>query len=115
MCIRDRSRGPVATVLVQKGTLRQGDYVVTGSASGRIRAMFDSKGKPIKKAGPSIPAQILGLSDVAEAGDKIYAVKDEKVAREYADRAAEFKREELSLIHILILKSRMKVPRPLDF
>ena len=90
----DKSRGPVATVLVQKGTLRQGDYVVTGSASGRIRAMFDSKGKPIKKAGPSIPAQILGLSDVAEAGDKIYAVKDEKVARDYADRAAKFKREE---------------------
>lgn len=90
----DKSRGPVATVLVQKGTLHQGDYVVTGSASGRIRAMFDSKGKPIKNAGPSIPAQILGLSDVAEAGDKIYAVKDEKVARAYADRAAEFKREE---------------------
>ena len=90
----DKSRGPVATVLVQKGTLHQGDYVVTGSASGRIRAMFDSKGKPIKNAGPSIPAQILGLSDVAEAGDKIYAVKDEKVARDYADRAAEFKREE---------------------
>lgn len=90
----DKSRGPVATVLVQKGTLHQGDYVVTGSASGRIRAMFDSKGKAIKNAGPSIPAQILGLSDVAEAGDKIYAVKDEKVARDYADRAAEFKREE---------------------
>ncbi|EEI85645.1 translation initiation factor IF-2 [Anaerococcus lactolyticus] len=90
----DKSRGPVATVLVQKGTLRQGDYVVTGSASGRIRAMFDSKGKPIKEAGPSIPAQILGLSDVAEAGDKIYAVKDEKIARDYADRAKEFKREE---------------------
>ena len=90
----DKSRGPVATVLVQKGTLHQGDYVVTGSASGRIRAMFDSKGNPIKNAGPSIPAQILGLSDVAEAGDKIYAVKDEKVARDYADRAAEFKREE---------------------
>ncbi|WP_311482459.1 translation initiation factor IF-2 [uncultured Anaerococcus sp.] len=90
----DKARGPVATVLVQKGTLRQGDYVVTGSASGRIRAMFDSKGKQIKEAGPSIPAQILGLSDVAEAGDKIYAVKDEKIARDYADRAAEFKREE---------------------
>ena len=90
----DKSRGPVATVLVQKGTLRQGDYVVTGSASGRIRAMFDSKGKLIKEAGPSIPAQILGLSDVAEAGDKIYAVKDEKIARDYADRAKEFKREE---------------------
>ena len=90
----DKSRGPVATVLVQKGTLRQGDNVVTGSSSGRIRAMFDSKGKAIKEAGPSIPAQILGLSDVAEAGDKIYAVNDEKIAREYADRAAEFKREE---------------------
>ena len=90
----DKSRGPVATVLVQKGTLHAGDYVVTGSSSGRIRAMFDSKGKGIKEAGPSIPAQILGLSDVAEAGDKIYAVKDEKIAREYADRAAEFKREE---------------------
>ena len=90
----DKSRGPVATVLVQKGTLRQGDYVVTGSSSGRIRAMFDSKGKSIKEAGPSIPAQILGLSDVAEAGDKIYAVSDEKIAREYADRAKEFKREE---------------------
>ena len=90
----DKARGPVATVLVQKGTLRQGDYVVTGSSSGRIRAMFDSKGKPIKEAGPSIPAQILGLSDVAEAGDKIYAVKDEKIARDYADRAKEFKREE---------------------
>ncbi len=90
----DKSRGPVATVLVQKGTLHAGDYVVTGSSSGRIRAMFDSKGKAIKEAGPSIPAQILGLSDVAEAGDKIYAVKDEKIARQYADRAAEFKREE---------------------
>ena len=90
----DKSRGPVATVLVQKGTLHAGDYVVTGSSSGRIRAMFNSKGKGVKEAGPSIPAQILGLSDVAEAGDKIYAVADEKVAREYADRAAEFKREE---------------------
>ena len=90
----DKSRGAVATVLVQKGTLHAGDYVVTGSTSGRIRAMFDSKGKSIKKAGPSIPAQILGLSEVAEAGDKIYAVKDEKLARAYADRAAEFKREE---------------------
>ena len=90
----DKARGPVATVLVQKGTLHAGDYVVTGSASGRIRAMFNSKGKSIKEAGPSIPAQILGLSDVAEAGDKIYAVSDEKIAREYAERAKEFKREE---------------------
>lgn len=90
----DKSRGPVATVLVQKGTLHASDYVVTGSTSGRIRAMFNYKGEAIEEATPSMPAQILGLSDVAEAGDKIYAVSDEKTAREYADRAKEQKREE---------------------
>ncbi|MDU5914144.1 MAG: translation initiation factor IF-2 [Anaerococcus vaginalis] len=90
----DKARGPVATVLVQKGTLHDKDYVVTGSSSGRIRAMFNSKGEPISEAGPSMPAQILGLSDVAEAGDKIFAVEDEKTARFYADRAKEQKREE---------------------
>ena len=90
----DKARGAAATVLVQKGTLHAGDYVVTGSASGRIRAMFNSLGEAIEEATPSMPAQILGLSDVAEAGDMIYAVEDEKLAREFADRAAEFKREE---------------------
>lgn len=90
----DKARGSVATVLVQKGTLHDKDYVVTGSSSGRIRAMFNSKGEPISEAGPSMPAQILGLSDVAEAGDKIFAVEDEKTARAYADRAKEQKREE---------------------
>lgn len=90
----DKARGAVATVLVQKGTLHDKDYVVTGSSSGRIRAMFNSKGEPITEAGPSTPAQILGLSDVAEAGDKIFAVEDEKTARAYADRAKEQKREE---------------------
>lgn len=90
----DKARGSVATVLVQKGTLHDKDYVVTGSSSGRIRAMFNSKGEPISQAGPSMPAQILGLSDVAEAGDKIFAVEDEKTARAYADRAKEQKREE---------------------
>jgi translation initiation factor IF-2 len=90
----DKSRGPVATVLVQKGTLRSSDYVVTGSTSGRIRAMFNYKGEAIDEAGPSMPAQILGLDDVAEAGDKIFAVEDEKTAREYAERAKEQKREE---------------------
>lgn len=90
----DKARGSVATVLVQKGTLHDKDYVVTGSSSGRIRAMFNSKGEPILEAGPSMPAQILGLSDVAEAGDKIFAVEDEKTARAYADRAKEQKREE---------------------
>lgn len=90
----DKARGPVATVLVQKGTLHEGDNVLTGSASGRIRAMFDSKGNSIKEAGPSVPVQILGLSDVAEAGDKLFAVEDEKTARAYAARAEEQKREE---------------------
>ena len=90
----DKARGPVATVLVQKGTLHEGDNVLTGSASGRIRAMFDSKGNAIKEAGPSVPVQILGLSDVAEAGDKLFAVEDEKTARAYASRAEEQKREE---------------------
>lgn len=90
----DKSRGPVATVLVQKGTLRAQDYVVTGSTSGRLKAMVDPKGKNVKKAGPSMAVQILGLDEVPEAGDKIFAVDDEKTAREYAERAAEQKREE---------------------
>lgn len=90
----DKARGPVATVLVQKGTLHEGDTIVTGSASGRVRAMFDSKGNQLKEAGPSVPVQILGLSDVAEAGDKLFAVEDDKTARLYAERAEEQKREE---------------------
>lgn len=90
----DKGRGPVATVLVQKGTLKSGDMVVTGKASGRIRAMFDDKGKKINKAKPSTPVVILGLSDVPEAGDMIYAVKDEKTARAIAQAQKEHEREE---------------------
>ena len=90
----DKARGSVATVLVQKGTLHEGDSVLTGSASGRVRAMFNSRGEAIKEAGPSVPVQILGLSDVPEAGDKLFAVENEKVARSYAQRAEEQKREE---------------------
>lgn len=86
----DKGRGPTATVLVQKGTLRSGDIVVSGVSSGRIRAMFDDRGKKIKKAGPSIPVLILGLSDVPEAGDFIYVAKDEKTARSYAEKAKNF-------------------------
>lgn len=98
----DKGRGPVATVLVQKGTLRVGDMVVCGSASGRIRAMFDDKGKNVKKAGPSIPVMILGLSEVPLSGDVLYAVEDEKTARTYAERKKELDREEQ-------LKSTQKV------
>ena len=90
----DKARGSVATVLVQKGTLHEGDNVLTGSTSGRIRAMFNSLGESIKEAGPSVPVQVLGLSDVPEAGDKLFAVDDEKIARSYAQRAEEQKREE---------------------
>lgn len=81
----DKGKGPMATVLVQKGTLNVGDMVVTGTASGRIRAMFDDKGKKVKKATPSIPVMILGLSEVPNAGDMIYAVENEKIARHLAE------------------------------
>lgn len=91
----DKGRGPTATVLIQKGTLKTGDIVVSGTTSGRIRAMFDDKGKNIKKAGPSFPAQILGLSDVPEAGDTLYAVKDERTARGYANKAKEVQKEDM--------------------
>lgn len=81
----DKGRGPVATVLVQKGTLRVGDIVVAGTAVGRVRAMNDDKGKSVKKAGPSIPVEILGLSEVPEGGDTFYAVDDERKAREVVE------------------------------
>ncbi len=81
----DKGRGPVATVLVQKGTLNVGDSVLVGSTYGRIRAMFDDKGKKIDSAGPSIPVEILGLSEVPQAGDKFNEVKDEKTARGMAE------------------------------
>ncbi|NLW22325.1 MAG: translation initiation factor IF-2 [Tissierellia bacterium] len=90
----DKGRGPVATVLVQKGILKVGDMVVCGVAHGRVRAMFDDKGKKVKKAGPSIPVMILGLSEVPLAGDVLYSVDDEKTARAYAEKMKEMAREE---------------------
>ena len=89
----DKGKGPMATVLIQKGTLNFGDTVVSGVASGRIRAMTDDKNRNIKKAGPSMPAVILGLSDVPNAGELIYAVEDEKTARTIADSNREEIRE----------------------
>lgn len=91
----DKGRGPVATILVQKGTLNSGDIVISGTSTGRIRAMFDDKGKKIKKATPSMPAVILGLSEVPEAGSFIYAVKDEKTARGYAQRIINVQKENM--------------------
>jgi translation initiation factor IF-2 len=78
----EKGRGPVATVLVRAGTLKQGDVVLTGPHFGRVRAMFDEAGKPVKEAGPSIPVQVLGLSGVPDAGDDIVVVADERKARE---------------------------------
>jgi len=80
----DRGRGPVATVLVQNGTLRKGDIVLAGLNYGRVRALIDENGKQIASAGPSIPVEILGLDGTPEAGDEFMVVKDEKKAREVA-------------------------------
>ncbi len=82
----DKGRGPVATLLVQNGTLNVGDSIIVGSTYGRIRAMFDDKGKKIRTAGPSIPVEILGLSEVPSAGDRFHEVKNEKTARDMADK-----------------------------
>ncbi len=91
----DRGRGPVATVLVQNGTLHQGDYVIVGNAVGRVRAMVDDKGRAIKVAGPSVPVEIVGLDDVPQAGDELNAVQDEKMARSLADQRREKQRAEI--------------------
>jgi translation initiation factor IF-2 len=80
----DKGRGPVATVLVQSGTLKRGDVVLAGAAFGRVRAMLDEKGKAVHDAGPSIPVEIQGLSDVPAAGDDLIVLGDEKKAREIA-------------------------------
>jgi len=80
----DKGRGPVATVLVQSGTLKRGDVVLAGSAFGRVRAMLDEGGKAIAEAGPSIPVEIQGLSDVPGAGDELIVLGDERKAREIA-------------------------------
>ncbi|WP_372987497.1 translation initiation factor IF-2 [Marinobacter sp.] len=81
----ERGRGSVATVLVQNGTLRQGDMVVAGSFFGKVRAMTDEAGKQVKEAGPSIPVEILGLNGTPDAGDEFFAVADEKKAKELAE------------------------------
>ena len=80
----DKGRGPVATILVQSGTLRRGDVVLAGASYGRVRAMLDENGKPIQSAGPSIPVEIQGLTDVPSAGDEMMSLADERRAREIA-------------------------------
>jgi translation initiation factor IF-2 len=80
----EKGRGPVATVLVRAGTLRQGDVILTGPYFGRVRAMFDEAGQPVKEVGPSIPVSVLGLSGAPDAGDDLVVVADERKARELA-------------------------------
>ncbi|CAM5279908.1 translation initiation factor IF-2 [Rhodanobacter lindaniclasticus] len=93
----DRGRGPVATVLVQQGTLRKGDFVVCGIEYGRMRALIDQSGKQVDEAGPSIPVQVLGLSGVPETGDDFVCVEDERLAREVAQER-ELKRRETRMV-----------------
>ncbi len=88
-----KGRGAVATVLVQNGTLRVGDIIVVGGTFGKVRALIDDKGKQVKKAGPSIPVEIMGLQDVPAAGDTLMVVSDERVARETAEKRAVRRRD----------------------
>jgi len=93
----DKGRGPVATVLVQSGTLKTGDVVLAGQTYGRVRAMLDENGKPIKTAGPSIPVEIQGLTEVPQAGDEFMVMSDERRAREISTyRAGKFRNTKLA-------------------
>ena len=91
----DKGRGPVATVLVQEGTLNIGDPIVAGSSFGRIRAMMDDKGRRVKKAGPSKPVEILGLSEVPAAGESFYVAANEKQARQLAESVVAQSRKDM--------------------
>ena len=90
----DKKRGPVATVLVEKGTLNKGDYVLVGCAHGKVRAMFNSKGKRINQAGPSVPVEILGLSETPQAGDILVVMENEKDAKNIAEKRKDKKHME---------------------
>ena len=91
----DKERGPVATVLVQRGTLKSGDAIIAGSAFGRIKAMTNDKGLSIDSAGPSMPVEILGMNEVPEAGEIFYAVTDEKVAKQLVEKRKYKQKEQL--------------------
>ena len=90
----DHGRGPVATVLVQNGTLFAGDIVIAGTAVGRVRAMVNDKGQQVKEAGPGVPVEIIGLAKIPEAGDEFNAVEDEKMARSLAEQRLEKAKQE---------------------
>lgn len=90
----DKGRGPVASVLVQNGTLHIGDFIIAGTACGKVRAMINDRGEKVKKAGPSMPVEVLGLADVPEAGDELASL-DEKLAKTIAEKRIEKQRNEL--------------------
>ncbi len=89
----DKARGPVATMLVQRGTLDTGDTIVVGSVIGRVRAMYNDKGKKVKKAGPSTPVEVIGLTEVPTAGETFYEVEDEKTAKHLIEKRKRQERE----------------------
>lgn len=91
----DRTRGPIATVLVQNGTLKVGDIIVAGTAVGKVRAMNDEYGKQVKTAGPSVPVEILGLSETPDGGDRFYVVEDEKRAKNVVEERKFKQKEEI--------------------
>lgn len=91
----DKGRGPVASLLVQRGTLHNGDAIISGTTFGRIRAMIDDKGRRIESAGPSTPVEVIGLDEVPEAGEVFYAVTDEKVAKQLVERRKKEQRESM--------------------
>ncbi len=90
----DKGRGPVATVLVQNGTLKSGDIIIAGTAVGRVRAMIDDRGRKVSEAGPSTPVEIVGLGEVPSAGDVFNAVEDERLARELVEERKQTEKEE---------------------
>ena len=99
----DKGRGPVATVLVQRGTLRVGDAIVAGGAHGRVRAMLDENGDPVTEAGPSRPVQVLGFTSVPGAGDTFIVAEDDRTARQIAEK------RQLAMRNALLAKTRKKV------
>ncbi|HPY83958.1 MAG TPA: translation initiation factor IF-2 [Ruminococcus flavefaciens] len=90
----DKGRGPIATLLVQNGTLKQGDIIIAGTAVGRVRVMTNDKGRTVKSAGPSVPVEITGLAEVPSAGDTFNAVEDERLARELVDQRKHEQKQE---------------------
>ena len=105
----DRNRGPMATVLVQEGTLRVGDILVAGRIFGKVRAMLDDRGQPLKEAGPSTPVEVLGLDGVPEAGDQINVAEDDKIAKQVVEhRRQQFRKRELASTVKMSLESRME-------